>query len=131
MKTLSVKNPWAFLIASGNKDVENRNWRTHYRGKIFIHVSQKPDLEYVQKVDFNIYQSVDPVARMHLLSPKPQWGKIIGEVEILDCIRDSTSKWAQEGCWHWILANPVLYERIKIRESPVVKGKLGLWNLEY
>lgn len=38
-KVLSVQNPWAYLIAYGVKDIENRGWSTPYRGKILIHAS--------------------------------------------------------------------------------------------
>jgi hypothetical protein len=30
---LSVRQPWAWLIVNGYKDVENRSWTTHYRGR--------------------------------------------------------------------------------------------------
>ena len=32
MKILSVRQPWAWLIVAGHKDIENRKWRTSYRG---------------------------------------------------------------------------------------------------
>jgi hypothetical protein len=43
MKTLSVVWPWPWLIMYGGKDIENRSWRTDYRGRILIHVLKKPD----------------------------------------------------------------------------------------
>ncbi len=39
MKTLSIKQPYATLCASGVKDVENRSWSTKYRGRLWIHAS--------------------------------------------------------------------------------------------
>ena len=42
MKTLSIRNPWAYLIAYGVKDVENRSWKTDYRGELLIHASGDP-----------------------------------------------------------------------------------------
>lgn len=39
VKVLSVKNPYAYLIIHGGKDVENRTWNTEYRGRLYIHVS--------------------------------------------------------------------------------------------
>jgi hypothetical protein len=42
MKTLSVKAPWAYYLAAGLKDVENRSWKTDYRGPIALHVSGDP-----------------------------------------------------------------------------------------
>ena len=43
MKALSIRQPWAWLIASGHKDVENRTWYTHYRGRFLIHASSRFD----------------------------------------------------------------------------------------
>jgi len=40
MKALSVRQPWAWLIAHGLKPVENREWETHYRGPVLIHASK-------------------------------------------------------------------------------------------
>jgi hypothetical protein len=37
MKTLTVRQPWASLIVTGAKDVENRSWPTSYRGTLLIH----------------------------------------------------------------------------------------------
>lgn len=30
---LSIRQPWAWLIVNGYKDIENRTWPTHFRGK--------------------------------------------------------------------------------------------------
>ena len=37
MKALSIKPPWAGLILAGIKDIENRTWKTAYRGPLLIH----------------------------------------------------------------------------------------------
>ena len=60
-KVLSVKNPFAYLILQGGKDVENRTWTTDYRGRLYIHVSgdtlpfslaeDYPDLKSEKKYD--------------------------------------------------------------------------------
>jgi hypothetical protein len=36
MKALSLKEPWATLVASGKKTIETRKWRTNYRGPVLI-----------------------------------------------------------------------------------------------
>lgn len=46
MKALSVKQPWAALIASGRKTIETRTWKTSYRGPLLIVSSKKPDKYY-------------------------------------------------------------------------------------
>ena len=45
MKAISVKQPWAYLICSGVKDIENRTWPCpkKYIGKrVLIHASAVP-----------------------------------------------------------------------------------------
>ena len=43
-KAISLKQPWANLIAEGKKTVETRKWNTHYRGDLIICSSKKPDI---------------------------------------------------------------------------------------
>lgn len=43
MKALSVKQPWASLIASGKKSLEIRTWRTDHRGPLLIVASRTRD----------------------------------------------------------------------------------------
>jgi hypothetical protein len=40
MKTLSLHQPWASLVAAGEKKIETRSWDTKYRGPIAIHASK-------------------------------------------------------------------------------------------
>ena len=40
MRALSVREPWASLIASGEKTLEIRSGRTHYRGPLLICATQ-------------------------------------------------------------------------------------------
>jgi hypothetical protein len=121
VKVLSVKNPWAYLIIYGfdfgpdiggyiKKDVENRTWGTTYRGPLLIHASKTFDQNaYWDRSPWNI-----------------DWtdynGHIIGKVELVDCIHDSTSRWAEPGLWHWVLKDPM-----PCRPVPA-KGSLGLWE---
>ena len=34
---LTVHQPWAWCVANGHKDVENRSWQTAHRGWLAIH----------------------------------------------------------------------------------------------
>jgi len=51
---------------------------------------------------------------------------IIGEVTLSDIIQDSNDDFAIPGQYHWILTEPVLYDK------PIVDvvGRLRLWNFE-
>jgi len=45
MKILSIRQPWAWLIVAGHKDIENRKWYTNHRGPLLIHASKAMDPE--------------------------------------------------------------------------------------
>src|SRR5436189_5084024 len=58
MKALSVRQPWAWLIVNGYKDIENRDWATKRRGRIWIHAGlhkvTKPEYEqFLEDCRFN------------------------------------------------------------------------------
>jgi len=119
MKALSLKMPWPYLIFYNGKDVENRRWSTEYRGNILIHASKNQDPFMVEIVARSLPDSL-PKNIVKLL----KWcGNLVGTIELVDCIKDSKSPWAEEGQWHWILRNPILFEK------PIpCKGALGLWE---
>lgn len=133
MIALSIKQPWAALIAHGIKDVENRSRRTNYRGKILLHASAKSALPRDAKTyDLLTAAQWRAVQNMHLQAwyINKAWrnGDIIGEAEIVGCVNDSTSIWAEPGQWHWQIANARIYTFDEIITD--VKGKLGLWEYE-
>ncbi len=44
LRVLSLRQPWAWLIVNGYKDIENRSWRTNHRGPLLIHASSNRSL---------------------------------------------------------------------------------------
>ena len=151
VKVLSVKNPFAYLILQGGKDVENRTWTTDYRGRLYIHVSgdtlpfltDEPNLtdDYARKLEVfldtlaeyyskcDIEKGTTAESFMNAVIDNPElWllksQSIIGYVDLVDIIQNSSSPWSIDGQYHWILKNPTLLEN-PIRQ---VKGRLGLWN---
>lgn len=52
MKAITIKQPWASLIALGEKKFETRSWQTQYRGPISIHAGKTIDREACN--DFSI-----------------------------------------------------------------------------
>src|SRR5438105_2866578 len=113
MKLLSIRQPWASLVVQGHKDVENRTWRTMYRGPLLIHASQRSD-------DI----SADEIERRFgvRLPPELPLGGIVGIAEIADCVRPHPSKWYAPAHYAFVLANS--------RPLPFVrwKGALSLRN---
>lgn len=123
MKTLSIRQPWAQLVVSGKKDIENRSRRTHYRGRFLVHAPMKFD-------DRGIPQCLTPPQVLNI-PDLDDWinegfllRAIIGSVEIIDCVRDHPSVWAEPDVWNWVLANPVMFD------EPIcgIPGKLGFWE---
>jgi hypothetical protein len=53
MKCLSLKQPFADLLAHGEKTIELRKWNTSFRGKFLIHASKKIDKEFCERFDMN------------------------------------------------------------------------------
>ena len=49
-KALSIGRPWGSAIAFGGKNIENRDWQTHYRGPLAIHESGKIDRDALEKL---------------------------------------------------------------------------------
>lgn len=37
---LSIRQPWAWLIIHGGKDIENRTWPTRFRGRVAVHAGK-------------------------------------------------------------------------------------------
>lgn len=70
MKALSVRQPWADMITTGEKSLEFRGWLTHHRGKLLLCSS---------KFDDGYTVEIDGVAR-----PLPL-GRMLAVVEIIDC----------------------------------------------
>lgn len=108
MKCLSVKQPWASLIASGRKTIELRTWFTKYRGPIIICASASPWRE----TQYEIGPMGVTICLVNLLD--------VRRFEVGDCAciepgpRDLS----------WVL------ERIKVLDLVPVSGRLGLWDPE-
>lgn len=51
MKVITIKQPYASLIAEGLKRYEFRTWRTRYRGEILIHAGKGVDKEAMKKFE--------------------------------------------------------------------------------
>lgn len=124
MKVITLKQPWATLVAEGLKKYEFRSWKYNYRGEILIHAGKGIDKEAMKKFE-------------HLNLNFPH-SKIIAKVKILDCIElnDEINKQIIE-------ENELIYghkyDRTgyawkldlieKINDETTLSGKQGIWNI--
>ena len=53
VKCLSLKQPYAHLLASGKKTVELRKWNTKFRGQFLIHASLNIDNAACKRLDID------------------------------------------------------------------------------
>ena len=124
MKVITLKQPWATLVAEGIKKYEFRSWKTNHRGKLLIHAGSGIDKE-----------GMEMVKNLDLEYPSK---RIIAEVEIIDCLEideELNNKIISENNiaygnkkrngYAWKLDNIT-----KINNSKEISGKLGLWNID-
>ena len=71
MKAITIKQPWATLIAKGYKEYEFRTWKTKYRGEILIHAGKGIDKKAMKRFEDLDY-------------PK---GCIIAKANLTDCLK--------------------------------------------
>ena len=72
MKVITIKQPFATLIAVGLKEYEFRTWKTKFRGDILIHAGKGIDKKAMERYK-------------HLNLEYPS-GKIIAKATITDCV---------------------------------------------
>lgn len=119
LRALTIKQPWAWLIVNGHKDVENRSWSTRHRGPFLVHAGQsKSDLATAE---------LDRIERKHGLKLPREFehGGIVGIVDIVDCRKQTNSPWHHRGSVGWVLSNP---RRLPFRPC---KGALSLFRPKY
>lgn len=126
-KAVTVSQPYAELIASGQKFVENRRWHTKHRGPLFIHAGK--GTQYLKPADLKDYTTGAIVATCELIAcveiAKPtdtdrtelgQYGMTLEQViDHEHC----------EGPFAW-----VLFEVRRCAEPYRIGGKQGLWKFE-
>lgn len=88
MKAISIRQPWAWLILNAGKDIENRTWRTNYRGFVLIHASAKVDAGAYELFRERSWKELPPIKEIHT-------GGIVGMAEIVGCVNHSISQWFQ------------------------------------
>jgi ASCH domain len=109
VRALTIRQPWAEWIIAGHKDVENRSWSTSYRGTLAIHSGR----------------SVATLCQMALDPADFVLGADVGIVTLVDVVGDHPSRWADDGCWHWLLTRPQ-----RLPEPLPMRGALGLFTID-
>lgn len=125
MKALTVRQPYASMLLEPEftrddpKSIENRTWRTRYRGQLVIHAG-------ASRKYLGTYAGQMP-------DPMP-FSVALGIVDLIDCVLPreirTDPKWRYlsksphaEGPWCLVTINPRRFP------TPIVySGEQGLWN---
>ena len=111
LKAISIRQPWAWLIVNGYKDIENRTWQTKVHGQVLIHAGQS-------KADTNA-EALAYIKRRYRVADLPEkfdTGGVVGIAEITGCVKRHRSKWFH-GPFGWTLKNarPLPFKNAKGR----------------
>lgn len=122
---LTVREPWATLIATGEKRVENRTWMpaVHqlYDGeRLLIHAGLTIDYP---AFTFIVQMRGEEFANRLSDSMRP--GQVVAICSYFGADRRNVSIWDATGQWHWRLGNITRFEgEVKLR------GKQGLFHVD-
>lgn len=140
MKAITIKQPWASLIALGEKRFETRSWQTKYRGPLAIHAGKTVDKEACED------SWIKGILAEHGITSWKQLpiGVVIATVELIDCHKVGLGVGSvvctsgpmidgleyefgdyTEGRYAWQFSNLVV-----LSEPIPAKGQLSLWEWE-
>ena len=125
MKVITIKQPWASLIAEGYKEYEFRTWKTKYRGDILIHAGKGIDSKAMKTYE-----------NYNLSYPR---GCIIAVAKITDCLDvndELKNNLKNNEVYSNIIKSNKSYYAFKLENVNKIKpipinGKLSLWDYEY
>lgn len=144
MKALSIRQPWAWAILHAQKDIENRDWYTSFRGQFAIHAAKgltaqeyRDGISYIHRAFIaNVLGTPTTiqldggwvsVANGQLTTPsfnEITRGAIVGVANLVACISGSPSPWF-EGKYGFVLRNV-----IALPEPIPCKGALSFWDVQ-
>lgn len=133
---LTIRNPWASAIASGQKLVENRSWMSHHRGMFAIHSSASPGTTLEkERAIYRVaaFSGLDPRTVAATMQPN---GAVLAVARLERVCSDSRlnpyesnlrcdcGPWAMPGQRHFILSDVR-----KLKEPVPCTGFQRFWTL--
>jgi hypothetical protein len=113
LSALTLRQPWAWAVIHGGKNIENRSWTTSLRGTFAIHAGRGFDgFEDLEEI------GVRPPRREDLVH-----GAIIGLVDLVDVVERHRSPWFS-GPYGFVLARPRA-----LAEPIPCAGALSFWRV--
>ena len=101
LRALSIRQPFAEMIMTGEKDIEYRSWPVRLRETVYVYACKTPG----DPEDYDEYG--------YSMEDLPH-GVIVGTVEIADCTVNE-----EYGVFEWHLRNPKRFRKpLPIRAMP-------------
>lgn len=146
MKAITIKQPWATLIALGEKRFETRGWQTKHRGQLAIHAGKKVDREACEITEIKA-----ALARHGYTADNLPTGAVVAMCELKECwsigidyqsgmaelhngtivhsrdvgLKEEKFGWYDDGRYAWELGD------VQALPQPIpTKGQLSLWEWE-
>lgn len=145
MKALTVREPYASLIAIGAKQIETRDWYTFYRGPIAIHAAKgltKDDLMVLSTHDdvyWRLHNASIPMGKLKRVKDSfpDSRGNVIATATLVNCYRMTEESIRQVPIFEWVVGHYqpdryawVLADVVRLPEPIPARGALGLWEWE-
>ena len=144
MRALSIRQPWAWMIVHGGKNIENRSWNTKFRGRFLIHASAtctRWEYEHALDCAFEVFPHLRSFAvpdseelgfgfSMFIPPLKDlQLGAIIGSA-VITGVREPYAPHSPQWQHDWHVPEQYGIELVDARPLPVYpcKGSLGWWG---
>jgi hypothetical protein len=123
-RVLTLREPYAWLVVNGYKDVENREWYAKFTGRILIHSAKTPDPSFQRVANWaGTHKGIVVPDREELEANN--CGRVVGVANFGPMSRKPLeSDWYQSGKNAW----PIEWA-FAIHPGPVVPGKQGFWFL--
>ncbi|MNW50072.1 ASCH domain protein [compost metagenome] len=149
MKAITILQPWATLIAIGEKKFETRSWSTKHRGQLAIHAGKKVDRAACEEPEIK-----EALARHGYTVDNLPIGAVVAVCDLMECWKiqrhdgmiykvghefpfneldeceeiwgnELAFGWYDDGRYAWELSN------VQRMSTPIrAKGQQGLWNWE-
>ena len=125
---MTIRQPWATLIAEGLKEYEFRTWNTKYRGDLLIHAGKGVDKEAIKRFsDYNLeYPTGCIIAKVRLTDSEYVNDEFVNRVASKNALvyRGIIDKGAWSGYGFKL-------ENVEKIDPIYINGKLGLWDYDY
>lgn len=129
MKALSLKQPWAWLVANGHKPIENRTWNTKVRGEILIHASLRyTDQDWAEAVAMVKRHAPQLLHQLRLARDREalRLGGIVGRAFLTNVFLPEPT--VQLGTWRIPHQYGFILEHAEPLPFAPCPGALGFWE---